>query len=165
MVRHPHPRQPSTYSQLRACSLYLPSLLLCLTFELIPKSYCHFFSLQGRGAATSQTKVEGPSAAPWAHGNGRWGEPGQVAGPNPLPTLLAWPPVPGARCQSITHHVGDPWTFYQQPVATCCPRCGTARRRDRGPGVQRSGACRAAAKVTLVEVGKISTLSFWDRAR
>lgn len=43
MVQHPHPRQPSKYSQLRACSLYLPSPLLCLTVELTLKSYCQFF--------------------------------------------------------------------------------------------------------------------------
>lgn len=31
-----------------------------------------------------------------------------------------------------------------------------ARRGERGPGVRRSGACAAAAKFTLVEVGKKS---------
>lgn len=127
MVQHPHPPQPSKYSQLRACSLHFPSLVLCSTFELILKSHCQFFlcKVMGKLLLGQKWKIWVQPYGPMEMGDGvRWGEP--LAQPH-HPHRQHGPSFQ-AHGQSSAHHVGDPWTFYQQPVAAGCPQYSVAQQ-------------------------------------
>lgn len=63
--------------------------------------------------------MEGPSTAPWAHGNGRRGDPGRATGTAPRPTPLARLPLPGhvAKASLTTWEMPGPFTSSLWPQA------------------------------------------------